>query len=102
MEVQDVDAQPLYYGNKPRPGGVEVTSKQWSRCHVYLKRGRGYKYAEVNARLQTEFEYSKQCLDKYGGDTGDKSAWRTLNLIPDICLFMREEFSVFVSKHCTF
>ena len=21
MEVQDVDAQPLYYGNKPRPGG---------------------------------------------------------------------------------
>ena len=37
MEVQDVDAQPLYYGNKPRPGGVEVTSTQWSRCHVYLK-----------------------------------------------------------------
>ena len=35
MEVQDVDAQPLYYGNKPRPGGVEVTSTQWSRCHVY-------------------------------------------------------------------
>ena len=39
MEVQDVDVQPLYYGNKPRPGGVEATSTQWSRCHVYLKRG---------------------------------------------------------------
>ena len=39
MEVQDVDAQPLYYGNKPRHGGVEVMTTQWSRCHVYLKPG---------------------------------------------------------------
>ena len=39
MEVQDVDAQPLYHGNKPRPGGVQVTSTNWSRCYVYLKRG---------------------------------------------------------------
>ena len=39
MEVQDLDAQPLYYDNKPRSGGVQVTSTQWSRCYVYLKRG---------------------------------------------------------------
>ena len=39
MEVQDVDAQPLYYGNKPRPGGVEIMTTQFSRCHVYLKPG---------------------------------------------------------------
>ena len=39
MEVQDVGAQPLYYGNKPRPGGVEIMTTQFSRCHVYLKPG---------------------------------------------------------------
>ena len=64
--------------------------------------GRGYEYAEVNAKLLAEFEYSKQCSDKYGGDTGDKSAWRTLNLILDTCSFTRGESSVFVPKPCTF
>ena len=39
MEVQDEDAQPLYYGNKPHPGGVQVTSTSGSRCYIYLKRG---------------------------------------------------------------
>ena len=28
MEVQDVDAQPLYYGDKPRSGGVEIMTTQ--------------------------------------------------------------------------
>jgi hypothetical protein len=39
MEIQDVDAQPLYYGNKPHPGGVRSLKARWSKCHVYLKRG---------------------------------------------------------------
>ena len=39
MEIQDVDAQPLYYGNKPRPGGVRALKPRWSNCYVYLKRG---------------------------------------------------------------
>ena len=39
MEIQDVDAQPLYYGNKPRPGGVRALKPRWSKCYVYLKRG---------------------------------------------------------------
>ena len=33
-----MDAQPLYYGDKPRPGGVQVTSTSWTTCYVYLKR----------------------------------------------------------------
>ena len=92
MEVQDVDALRESKSLVHNGPGVTFTSNG----------GRGYEYAEVNAKLLTEFEYSKQCSDKYGGDTGDKSAWRILKLIPDICLFRREECSVFVPKHCTF
>ena len=64
--------------------------------------GRGSEYAEVNAKLPTEFESSKRFSDKCGEDTGDKSVWRSLNLILDICSFTRGESSVFVPKHCTF
>jgi hypothetical protein len=39
MEVQDVDAQPLYYGNNPHPGGVRAFNTRWSKCYLYLKRG---------------------------------------------------------------
>jgi hypothetical protein len=39
MEVQDVDAQPLYYGNNTPPGGVRAFNTRWSKCYVYLKRG---------------------------------------------------------------
>jgi hypothetical protein len=35
-----VDAQPLYYGNKPRPGRACACMPKWSKCHVYLKRGK--------------------------------------------------------------
>jgi hypothetical protein len=38
-EVQDVDAQPLYHGSNPRPGGVRALNTRWSKCYVYLKRG---------------------------------------------------------------
>ena len=34
MEVQDVDAQPLYYGNNHRPGGVRALKPRWSKCYV--------------------------------------------------------------------
>jgi hypothetical protein len=31
MEIQDVDAQPLCYGNKPHPGGVRSLKARWSK-----------------------------------------------------------------------
>ena len=39
MEVQDVDAQPLYYGSNPHPGGVQASNTRWTKCYVYLKQG---------------------------------------------------------------
>jgi hypothetical protein len=39
MEVQDVEAQLLYYGNKPYSGGVRAYNTRWSKYYVYLKRG---------------------------------------------------------------
>ena len=97
MEVQDVDAQPLYYGNKPRPGGVEVTSTQWSRCHVYLKRGERLRVRRGERKTANRVRVLEAMLRQIY-----MSVWRILNSIPDICLFTREESSVFVPKHCTF
>ena len=39
MEVQDMDEQPLYYGNNPRPGGVRALKQRWSKCYACLKQG---------------------------------------------------------------
>ena len=41
--------------------------------------GRHSECAEANGQLQTKCEYWKQCSDRCGGDTGNKSAWRFLN-----------------------
>ena len=64
--------------------------------------GRGSECAEVNGKLLIGCESLKQCSDICRGDTVDKLAWRSLNLILDTCSFTRAEFSVSVSKHCTF
>ena len=41
--------------------------------------GRHSECAEANGKLEAECEYLKQCSDRCGGDTGNKSAWLFLN-----------------------